>query len=65
MIKEALDNCGGAEYLVAQSEKNPSAFMALIGKIIPNDVEVQIAKSAWEAIEDTENANGNPTTPEV
>ncbi len=35
MILGALDEAGGIEYLVAQSEKNPAAFMTLIGKVLP------------------------------
>lgn len=32
MLREALDLAGGVDYLLAQSDKNPNAFMALIGK---------------------------------
>ena len=32
MLREALERAGGADYLLEQSEKNPSAFMALVGK---------------------------------
>jgi len=39
MILEALDNAGGAEYLCEQAEKNPSAFMTLIGKVLPMQVK--------------------------
>jgi hypothetical protein len=35
MILAALDKAGGVDYLVAQSEKNPSAFMTLVGKVLP------------------------------
>lgn len=35
MILGALDEAGGVEYLLAQSEKNPAAFMTLIGKVLP------------------------------
>lgn len=38
MILEALDRKGGAEYLVGQAEKNPTAFMALLGKVLPMTV---------------------------
>lgn len=42
MIRGALDLAGGEDYLHIQSEKNPIAFMGLIGKIIPADVRAQI-----------------------
>lgn len=35
MILAALDKAGGAAYLVEQAEKNPAAFMTLIGKVLP------------------------------
>lgn len=35
MILGALDKAGGEDYLMAQAEKNPSAFLTLIGKVLP------------------------------
>jgi hypothetical protein len=35
MILAALDKAGGIDYLVAQSERNPAAFMTLVGKVLP------------------------------
>lgn len=35
MVLAALDKAGGADYLLAQSEKNPAAFMTLVGKVLP------------------------------
>jgi hypothetical protein len=35
MILAALDKAGGVDYLVAQSERNPAAFLALVGKVLP------------------------------
>lgn len=35
MILQALDKAGGADYLYAQAAKNPTAFMTLIGKVLP------------------------------
>jgi len=41
-IKEAViaafDKAGGIEYLVTQSRENPQAFMSLIGRIIPTQL---------------------------
>lgn len=38
MILKALTDCGGIEYLKRQAESNPSAFMTLIGKVLPLQV---------------------------
>lgn len=35
MILGALDDNGGQAYLAAQAVENPSAFMQLIGKVLP------------------------------
>ena len=44
MIVEALDQAGGVEYLVRTADSHPSAFLALIGKVMP----VQIANPDGE-----------------
>jgi hypothetical protein len=38
MILAALDQAGGVNYLLAQSKDNPSAFMTLVGKVLPLNV---------------------------
>lgn len=38
MILAALDEAGGVEYLVEQSEENPTAFLTLVGKVLPLQV---------------------------
>lgn len=38
MILQALHNKGGVEYLEAQAEDNPVAFMGLVGKVLPMTV---------------------------
>jgi hypothetical protein len=38
MILTALNKAGGAEYLLEQAEKNPVAFMSLLGKVLPLQV---------------------------
>lgn len=35
MVLEALDKAGGVDYLLTQSEKNPTAFLTLVGKVLP------------------------------
>jgi hypothetical protein len=38
MLRTALDQAGGVDYLVAQAHDNPKAFMALVGKLIPQQL---------------------------
>ena len=35
MIIQALNDVGGIEYLKTQAVKNPTAFMTLVGKVLP------------------------------
>ncbi|MBO0358618.1 hypothetical protein J0X19_11735 [Hymenobacter sp. BT186] len=51
MVLGALNKAGGEEYLLRQSKENPTAFMTLVGKVLPttlagdkeNPVEVRTA----------------------
>lgn len=38
MILNALDTAGGEKYLVAQAFDNPTAFLTLVGKVLPMTV---------------------------
>ena len=38
MILGALDDAGGQAYLERQAEENPTAFLTLIGKVLPMTV---------------------------
>ena len=38
MVLAALDKAGGPDYLLAQSEANPNAFMSLVGRVLPMQV---------------------------
>jgi len=40
MISNALTLAGGESYLLRQADENPVAFMGLIGKILPKQVDV-------------------------
>ena len=42
MIRGALDEAGGQAYLVQQAKDNPTAFLALVGKILPKDINAKI-----------------------
>lgn len=39
MILQALDKAGGVDYLFAQSHDNPTAFLTLVGKVLPLQVK--------------------------
>lgn len=38
MILTALGDAGGIDYLVTQASANPTAFLTLVGKVLPLDV---------------------------
>lgn len=42
MVLGALDDAGGQAYLAEQAEKNPAAFMALLGKVLPPEPRNEI-----------------------
>jgi hypothetical protein len=42
MIRQALDESGGINYLKRQAAVNPNAFMTLVGKIIPSEIRNQV-----------------------
>ena len=35
MILQALDKAGGVDYLFEQTHQNPTAFLTLVGKVLP------------------------------
>lgn len=45
MILEALESAGGASYLLerANDPKTATAFMALVGRILPKEIKADIA----------------------
>lgn len=38
MILDALTDAGGQEYLKLQATANPTAFLTLIGKVLPSEI---------------------------
>ena len=40
MIEGALSEVGGRHYLVQQAQENPTAFLTLVGKLLPKDMNV-------------------------
>lgn len=45
MIHGALADAGGQAYLATQAELNPVAFMGLIGKVLPKEVNAEVKGS--------------------
>ena len=43
MILGALDQVGGERYLVDQSKRNPTAFIALLGRLLPSEIKASLA----------------------
>ncbi len=39
MILQALANAGGDVYLTEQAQKNPNAFLSLVGRVLPLQVK--------------------------
>ena len=39
LILGALQDVGGQEYLAAQAQKNPQAFLSLIGRVLPLQIK--------------------------
>ena len=35
MVLQALNDAGGADYLLEQAKGNPNAFLTLVGKVLP------------------------------
>lgn len=42
MILGALSEVGGQSYLAEQAMNNPSAFMQLVGKVLPTELKNQV-----------------------
>lgn len=42
MIAGALEDVGGRDYLVEQARENPQAFMTLVGRTVPKDVNLAV-----------------------
>lgn len=51
MIVEALYQAGGVEYLVRQANGKPAAFLALIGKVMPVQIEADVNANVNGSIE--------------
>lgn len=52
MVLGALDTAGGETYLAQQAVKQPAAFMALVGKCLPKDVNLTAKVSLADLVRD-------------
>lgn len=51
MIIAALHGAGGQAYLEKQAKKNPKAFLALVGKVLPKDLNINTKRDAAPVID--------------
>lgn len=42
MVEEALHRAGGVDYLVGQAHSNPTAFLALVGRLLPRNIKADV-----------------------
>lgn len=42
MVRLALQEAGGVDYLVRQAEANPAAFLSLVAKILPKEITATV-----------------------
>jgi hypothetical protein len=50
MILGALDAAGGEDYLVRQAGENPTAFLSLVGRVLPKEPKSQPRPQLFDAI---------------
>lgn len=55
MVRQALEEAGGVDYLHAQAKENPTAFLTLVGKLLPAEIKAEVSadigitgKLVWE-----------------
>lgn len=42
LLLNALQEAGGQAYLVQQARDNPAAFLALLGRLLPNEIKASV-----------------------
>ena len=45
MILGALDDLGGQDWLVAQARANPTAFLTLLGRVLPHTLTAEFGQN--------------------
>jgi len=43
MVLGALEQVGGQQYLAEQAEANPTAFMSLVGTVLPREMKAEVS----------------------
>lgn len=51
MILNALERAGGEDYLKRQATANPTAFLTLVGKVLPMQVQAEHSGPGGDAIQ--------------
>lgn len=47
IILQSLSKAGGSAYLAEQAKKNPAAYLALIGKVLPQDINASVTQKPY------------------
>lgn len=50
MILGALEGVGGEQYLMDQATENPTAFLTLVGKVLPSEIKAEVSVAVPEAL---------------
>ena len=50
MILGALDDAGGQKYLAVQAIENPTAFMGLVGRVLPKQINADVNIQLYETM---------------
>jgi len=50
MLEGALSEIGGKDYFVTQATANPAAFLSLVGKLMPKDINLAATINVHDAI---------------
>lgn len=58
MVLSALDKAGGEDYLASQATESPAAFIALVGKCLPKDVNVTASVSLSDLLRKAREKHG-------
>jgi hypothetical protein len=45
MVRQALDEAGGVDYLKRQANESPTAFLGLVGKLLPAEIKADVDMS--------------------
>lgn len=55
MVREALDGVGGVAYLMTQASANPTAFLSLVGKLLPTELKADVVGVVATGVVDVSN----------